>query len=275
MDKILKYFGQRITPGAKKRILGFSKILKFKNLIFIASFGAVTNERIEPLVTKFDEPSTKSQDLLSNICEAIEEANSRMFWPVRMKLRLLEGMSGQSFRLVLNRLSRINKNYLEIGTWRGSTACAAIDGNEINAWLVDDWSEFGGPADGALKNLSQFVGEKTRLSILSQDFKNVDFSSVIHSEIDTYFFDGPHSFEDHLAGAKIINSLQFDSLVFIVDDWNWEDVRNGTLAGLATVEATVIFKVEVFPKTGSHFQYSRWHNGYCFFVLEKSPKYQF
>jgi hypothetical protein len=184
-----------------------------------------------------------------------------------MKLRFLDGMSGQSYRHVLNGISKATSNYLEIGTWKGSTACAALDRNQLNAWIIDDWSEFGGPAEAALRNLSRFVGS-SRLTIISQDFKTVDYEALISGQIDTYLFDGPHAQEDHVLGAKVIDSLRFQSLIFIVDDWNWQEVRDGTLLGLSEIKATVVYKLEIFPCSKSRFQFSRWHNGYCFFVLE-------
>jgi hypothetical protein len=70
--------------------------------------------------------------------------------------------------------------------------------------------------------------------------------------------------------VEVINSLRFDSLIFIVDDWNWEDVRHGTLAGLQALNSKVVCKVEIFSKTNKRFHFSRWHNGYCFFLIEKA-----
>lgn len=258
----------KISPRTKNQILTLQRRLHFKNVLFIITFGAVANEKAKIEITQLHDPNAKSQENFSNICKAVDEANSKLFWPVRPRLRFINGMSGQSFRLVLNRVARSGKNYLEIGTWRGSTACSAIDGNDLDAWLVDNWSEFGGPAGSALKNLSKVLRVNNKLSILSEDFTKVDFSAALDSMIDVYLFDGPHSESDHIAGAKVIGSLKFNSLVFIVDDWNWVDVRNGTMAGLNQMNLKLIYKIEIFSKGKKRFQYSRWHNGYCFFLIE-------
>lgn len=231
--------------------------------------GAVKNDTPKVIVTRLSGISPKSEARLSLLVDSIKEANTKKLWPVRFKLRLIDGMSGQSYRYVLNKLTSAGKNYLEIGTWRGSTACTALDGNQINAWLVDDWSEFGGPAGDALKNIAKFVGTNSRLTVISNDFNKVNYKQLLDSPIDTYLFDGPHSREDHINGVKVIGELNFDSLIFVVDDWCWDDVRDGTLAGLERVNATLVVKVEVFPKSTKRFQYSRWHNGYCFFILER------
>ena len=106
--------------------------------------------------------------------------------------------------------------------------------------------------------------------MISKDFRQVDYETTIDSNIDIYLFDGPHSHSDHIAGATVINSFEFESLLFVVDDWNWEDVRKGTLEGLELVRAKLIYKIEIFPVSKKRFQYSRWHNGYCFFILENN-----
>ncbi len=236
----------------------------------MATFGAVPNDKVIPTITKFCEPNEESQLKLNSLCIAIEQANKKMFWPVRLKLRFIEGMSGQSFRHVLNKLISYGDCYLEIGTWRGSTACSALNGNQIDAWLIDDWSEFGGPATSALSNVSKFVSKRSRLSIVSRDFRLVDYKSIITNEVNVYLFDGPHSQSDHVDGVKVINSLDFQTLMFVVDDWNWKDVQIGTQAGLEQLDSKLIYKIEIFPTSNKRFQYSRWHNGYCFFILENS-----
>ncbi len=260
----------KLPPSSKERIFKFLNFVKPQHLIFIATFGAVPNDEVIPIITKFREPNEKSQVKLNSLCIAIEQANKKMLWPVRPKLRFIEGMSGQSFRYVLNKLISFGDGYLEIGTWRGSTACSALNGNQIDAWLIDDWSEFGGPATSALSNISKFVSKRSRLSIVSQDFKLVDYKATITNEVNVYLFDGPHSQSDHVEGVKVINSLDFETLMFVVDDWNWKDVQIGTLAGLEQLDAELIYKIEIFPKSTRRFQYSRWHNGYCFLILENT-----
>lgn len=252
----------------KKWILNFWRKVQVQNLFFWLTFGAVLNEKAKIQITELDQLSNNSRSNLKIISDAVEEANSRRLWPAPRRIRFIDGMSGQSFRLVLNKITATKRNYLEIGTWRGSTACSVIFGNNVNAWLVDNWSEFGGPAKGALKSISKSLGDKSKLSVLSEDFRKVDYGVAVNTPVDIYLFDGPHSQEDHRAGVEVINSLRFDSLIFIVDDWNWEDVRIGTLAGLQALNSKVVCKVEIFSGTNKRFQFSRWHNGYCLFLIE-------
>ena len=56
----------------------------------------------------------------------------------------VDGMSGLKYRYFINTLVGAvpNARYLEIGSWAGSTLCAAIHGNKVTAVAVDDWSQF-------------------------------------------------------------------------------------------------------------------------------------
>ncbi len=268
MNKIRFFLSTKLSNGNKQQILDIWRKLQFQNILFFLTFGAVLNEKARIQITELGQLNDASRSNLTIISKAVEEANSKILWPVPPKLRFINGMSGQSFRLVLNRITAKKKNYLEIGTWRGSTACSAIYKNNVNAWLIDNWSEFGGPATGALKNLSRTLGANSRLTIFSQDFRKVGYGVAINEPVDIYLFDGPHSQEDHMAGVQVINSLRFNSLIFIVDDWNWEDVRHGTLSGLQALNSKVVCKIEILSATNKRFHFSRWHNGYCFFLIE-------
>ena len=75
--------------------------------------------------------------------------NEEILLPARVRKAV--GMSGQKFRYVLNYLSErpeIQGAYFEVGTFQGSTALAALCGNNRQGILVDNWSEFGGPKKG-------------------------------------------------------------------------------------------------------------------------------
>jgi hypothetical protein len=65
-----------------------------------------------------------------------------------------------------------------------------------------------------------------------------------------------------------------DEFVFIVDDWNWEAVRAGTMTAIALAGLPVMWSVEIRssddnsqPAAMGHV--SDWHNGYFIAVLKK------
>ena len=66
----------------------------------------------------------------------------------------LDGMSGVFTRHFYNNVvSMENTRYLEIGTWKGSSTCSAMFGNEADVVCVDNWSEFGDVKKDFLENV--------------------------------------------------------------------------------------------------------------------------
>ena len=267
---IRKFVFGKLSAESKHHLINFFAFLKPKNLLFFVSFGAVKRTHIEVRQLNGDVASARSREIIEELTKHIDRAQSRNWWPADFRLRFLDGMSGQSFRALLNLMfSTKSKSYLEIGTWKGSTFCSAIYGNSIEAICVDDWSEFGGPSQAAIRNIGRRVSNTSRVSILSTDFRKVAFSHIIEKDIDVYFFDGPHSQEDHFDAVKVLSQLRFSSILFIVDDWNWDEVREGTFRGLETLDIRCAGSIKIFTDGATIGRQSRWHNGYAFFVLEK------
>jgi hypothetical protein len=183
----------------------------------------------------------------------------------------IEGMSGQSYRQVINQLIRWlgSVRYLEIGAWKGSTLVSALYGNTATAVVVDNWSEFGGPREEFDANLHRYL-EPERVTILDQDWHDVDFASL--GEFDIFLCDGPHDEEQQRETAMVGLPQVKSPGLFIVDDWNWDPVRSATSDALFKSQRSIEFAVEIRTTLdGSHTSLagaaSRWHNGYFFAVL--------
>lgn len=184
----------------------------------------------------------------------------------------MEGMTGRKTRMFYNLVSEVQEpiNYLEIGVWKGSSTAASLYGNSnVTAFLCDNWSEF----MGSYKDFCDAAGfainwEKTE--ILEGDFKLLDFSSL--PPIHVYLYDGPHGLKDHKHAITLLKSSFATFSILLVDDWNWEDVRNGTnLAFEKSPELKIHYKKEIFSplfteKPGDDEGY--W-NGMGIFVIEK------
>ena len=189
----------------------------------------------------------------------------------------LEGMSGQKYRLFINNLigSIESASYLEVGVWMGSTLCSAIHGNKVRAVAIDNWSQFGGPTSQFLANLSRFKTAEASVSFLESDFRAVNFGAL--GRFNVYLFDGPHRSQDQRDGLVLALPALDNFCVFIVDDWNWEQVRQGTMAVIREAGMTVDYMAEIrttldgkhAPVSGSR---SDWHNGYFISVLSKDKK---
>src|SRR3954471_12825866 len=127
----------------------------------------------------------------------------------------IPGMSGRLYRMFINNLIRrlYEPHYLEVGAWAGSTLCAAINGNMVNATVVDNWSEFGGPREAFLANVARFATPGASVQLFEGDFRQVDFARL--APCDVYFFDGPHEEQDHYDGVSLALSALKPNFVLI------------------------------------------------------------
>lgn len=183
----------------------------------------------------------------------------------------LEGMSGVRYREFINRLigHLPDPRYLEIGSWKGSTVCAALYGNQAKALCIDNWAQYGGPRAEFFSNLS-LVQMPT---VIESDFRHVDYASV--GSFNVMFFDGPHSETDQYDGVRLTQPALDNEHVLIVDDWNWRSVRIGTLRGIRDSSLNILSIIEIRTTldnshptvSGKH---SAWHNGTMIAVLQKS-----
>ncbi|WP_295633399.1 class I SAM-dependent methyltransferase [Novosphingobium sp.] len=187
----------------------------------------------------------------------------------------IPGMSGRLYRRFINNLvgNIPDCRYLEIGSWAGSTACAAMAGNAATFTCVDDWSLFGGPKDSFLSNTDRARTESTNFLFIENDFRSIDYGVI--GKYNVYLFDGPHEYQDQYDGVKIAQDSLDDSFILIVDDWNWESVRNGTFDAITDSQCELISHVEIrTTQDGSHpvkaiQKDSAWHNGYFIGSIRK------
>lgn len=217
---------------------------------------------------------TASNPLAMNVATALRRAAAND-GKLPTELLDLRGMSGRKYRLFINNLiaSIADARYLEVGVWMGSTLCSAIHGNKVNAVAIDNWSQFGGPKAQFLTNLSRFKTPDACVSFLETDFRAIDFASL--GRFNVYLFDGPHEFDDQRDG--IIRALPAldDQFVLIVDDWNWPQVRDGTMAAIRESSMRIDYVAELrTTQDDTHALVagarSDWHNGYYIVALSKA-----
>jgi len=193
-------------------------------------------------------------------------------------VRRIEGMSGQKYRTFINHFvkSHLDARYLEIGSWQGSTAAAALYGNSVKALCIDNWSQFGGPKSTFLTNLERVRSQSPTVDFhfMESDFRRVDYTSL--GRFNIFLFDGPHEEPDQYDGIMIARPALEQSFTLIVDDWNWRQVRLGTFRAIRDGGYTIASSIEIrtthdnshAPVSGKS---SDWHNGYFIAVLVKSP----
>jgi hypothetical protein len=202
-----------------------------------------------------------AENLVSNVSEEVLQ---------------LEGMSGYKTRAFYNNLCQMpGTRYLEIGSWKGSTACAAMDGNQIKITCIDNWSQFAGPKDAFLATIERFKGAN-EFSFIEADCFEIDVKKMPFSKYNVYLYDGDHSFESHKKAITHYLDCLDDIFILIIDDWNYQRVREGTFAGIKETNLTIHYDISIrLTQDDSHTPAelckTTWHNGIAVMVCEK-PK---
>lgn len=189
----------------------------------------------------------------------------------------MEGMTGTKTRHFYNNLLNYSDaRYLEIGTWKGSSASSAMIGNKAKALFIDNWDQFNGPPWGDIKNIflsnfEKFKGDNDA-TFMEKDCWEVDVSSL--SKFNIYLFDGDHTEEAHYKSLFHYYDCLDDVFIFLVDDWNWSRVRKGTKRAIDVLNLKVLYEKEIIltcddshtpqPQAGE-----TWWNGLYISVLQK------
>ena len=198
------------------------------------------------------------------------------------KILEFDGMSGWVTRHFYNNICSLqDTKYLEIGSYSGSTLCSAICNNKIKATAIDNWSQF--DANAAKQKFNKRVEmfkEDSKISVIEDDCWNVQ--KRIRGKFNVYLYDGPHGHVHHRDALLKFHRNLTDNFIFIVDDWNWLQVRNGTFEAIEQLGYDTVFFEQ--RRTGSkriqrknghprfHGRESKWHNGIGIFELKKSKK---
>jgi hypothetical protein len=185
----------------------------------------------------------------------------------------MDGMTGKRTRHFYNNLlNKDDARYLEIGVWKGSSVCSAMCGNKATVVCIDNWSEFGGPKNEFIRNFNTYKGENNAF-FLEKDCYKVDISTLPTFNI--YMYDGNHSENSHFKSLVHYYNCLDDLFVFIVDDWNWKDVRKGTYSAFQQLKLSILYEKEIkttdddtHPVWGSEKQ-QQWHNGIYVAILQK------
>ena len=203
------------------------------------------------------------------------------------EIKFMSGMSGRKYRYLINNLVSLinNPRYLEIGSWAGSTACSALYGNEVKAVCIDNWLKF--ETEDYVKkvyntkdqkkefeiNTKKIITDKIDFKFIESDFRKVDYSHL--GKFNIYCYDALHDEKSQYDGIALVKPALDDMFILIIDDWNWSEVRKGTLDALKNLKIDIISKIEIRTTQDNNMpkifvgQYSEWHNGYFIAVCEK------
>lgn len=87
-------------------------------------------------------------------------------------------------------------------------------------------------------------------------------------------YDGNHTNESHYKALLHYYNCLDDVFIFIVDDWNWKDVRDGTINSIKKLNLKVLYEKEIrLTWDNSHTPNlqakNTWWNGIYVAILQK------
>lgn len=200
-------------------------------------------------------------DLIDKVKKAIKDAENEKSKLSKDILEII-GMSSTKVRCLLNNLCHPKTNYLEIGTWQGSTLFSAAYENKGNFIGVDNFTKFGRPKKEFYENKEKF-GKNT--TFFEQNSWTVDLEKL--PKIDVYFYDGAHSEENQYKAFTYFNPIFKKQFIAVIDDWNRPHIRRGTLRAFKELNYKILFDWE--RKTRKVGDTQDFWNGIYLVVVEK------
>jgi hypothetical protein len=160
----------------------------------------------------------------------------------------LEGLSSPNVWHLLNNLVSKSKTYLEVGCFKGSTLCAAIHGNNVKAYAVDNFMMNKESREIFYENIKPY-----KVRFFEQDAWTVELHQL--SPIEVFFYDGDHSFEAHHKAITYYYPALAKEFIYVCDDWDMKRIPNATWTALKALGAEV---EEVYQLPGNN---KEWWNG--------------
>jgi len=187
----------------------------------------------------------------------------------------IPGLTSTRVQSLINGLAKESLKYLEIGSYQGATAAAALLGNTIEAYFVDIWQEapqavregWETPKTNTLEefknNIAQYKGNN-KIFISNSDMFKVNVSKI--SDIDLFFYDGPHDFESTKNAVKYYSSVFANQSILIFDDANWTEVVQGAHKGIIESGLKILYSKKILNSLESE---KDWWNGIYILVVER------
>jgi hypothetical protein len=214
------------------------------------------------------------EQLINHVNQSIDNSNNKIS-KLTPDILSLEGMSGHKTRHLYNNICSLEgANYLEIGTWKGSSFISAFYNNEINSIVIDNWAEFNGPKNEFISNVNKFCPNKDFNFIEKDCFKVTDDEiKSIYDSIDIYLYDGNHEYESQRKAITYYKHLFSKYVIIIVDDFRsdtpaWANIKKGTLDGIEESGLIIHHQVEIITHQESTGPSEYW-NGFGLFICEK------
>lgn len=186
----------------------------------------------------------------------------------------IPGLTSPKVQRFLNSVCKDKSTYLEVGSYLGATAVAALDGNKLHAYFVDNWKDDiqayrddialpQNSKDVFIHNVKKYKGEN-QVSVFHSDLFDVDLTEI--KPIDVFFYDGPHDYVTTSNAIQYYSSVFADECIVIVDDANFDGVVDGAENGLSRIGFDVVYRKIVLNDIESS---DEWWNGLFVVVVKR------
>ncbi|MBB2891365.1 class I SAM-dependent methyltransferase [Flexivirga oryzae] len=186
----------------------------------------------------------------------------------------VEGFTGTNELAVLNAAAAAlpdDEAYLEVGTFKGRSLVAAVQGNErTRFYAIENFLEFGMTGQDARAelqdNLERLAGDADVHLLEGDAFTLMAQPGVIDRPIGVYFYDGDHTLLAHYLALAVVEPLLADEALVLVDDASWKVVQRAHRLFLRRHPGWKV--VRTWDVTGA--DDLRWANGMHALVFRRS-----
>ena len=193
----------------------------------------------------------------------------------------IEGFSSDKVRHLLNNLcSYDDTKYLEVGVYKGSTFCAAIQNNDVTAYAADhwldkdikpirediEWSDEEPSIDIFIKNVKENWTDNSNIAILNGDIREATEENL-DKKVNTVFYDADHDFWVQKYCLDHVLKYTEDEFILIVDDANQEEVVKSLEKFIQDNNLEVLYKRVILTEEVE--DSDTWWNGLAIAVIKK------
>ena len=210
---------------------------------------------------------------IEQIKEAIEKAIKRESKLTKEALEV-PSLTSLNIRHLYNNLGAISEVFCEVGSHRGGSYTSFVTNNRnlMSAAAIDNFSEDFNTGDikgELIENMDKYTPVETAHQLIDKNSFEVTIDDfAIRNKIDLYLYDGNHSEESQYKGLMYFLPFLADTFIFVVDDYSWDDVRNGTQRAIKDSGVEVLFEQAFYTPQGEP-ENEHWHNGTYLALLKQ------
>lgn len=184
----------------------------------------------------------------------------------------VRGFSTFTIRSLFNSLCNIEGTYLEVGLFCGATFVSSFNKNLISIGIENHAQDFSEGFEKVKKeladNLEKFSHRSKEVKVFYEDCFAID-KDKLPNNIDVFFFDGFHSFETQRDALPYFLDNMSNKFAFLVDDFSWGYVKDGTDAGLALLSDKIEIE-KCWVLRGYNLENDPiWHNSVAIYLINK------